>query len=236
MNDSEAIMEIQATKDIYDDAEEMKSPQDFPPRVRLGNNDENEEHQPFQDLPDIMIKQEREEYFEVIPIEQNDQLTGPQIVHEFFHCCCCIIYKRIKRIKKKEDNKAGKPNKITRLIDAKEVLLVEEPPSDELYFWSLKASLWVLISFCAFLFCCNLFNTFYSLFTGKLKAEFFWAKLGVDLLVGVVFAGLTLWQKRTVRNALIKNDLLEAKKQFKRIFGFPFIAGLLVCYLQATAP
>ncbi len=79
-------------------------------------------------------------------------------------------------------------------------------------------------------------KTFYDLFIGKLEAWEFWTLLGVDIVIGLAFGAFTLCYKRTVREAMLNNDLVKAKKQFKKFFGFPFVAALFVCYLQASAP
>jgi len=216
MNDNETIMEIQTSKDVSDTG--MALPQEVPPKLGPEND---EEQNPLQYLPDGSTQQV--EQYEMVPIDQIEYLTGPQIIHQYTNLLCCYYYKQIRRIKKKEDIEAGKPNKITRVIEAKEWLLGLEPASDELYVWTLKASLWTFVASALMIICTKLLIGFYLLFFGS---DRYWTELSNVAVMIPVLGGFFLWQRRIVKTALKKNDLSEARKQFKICFiALPYSMG-----------
>ncbi len=138
LNDSEATIDTHPSQDIS--VTGMAFPREIQPRLHAQND---EEQNPLQYLP----PDGSSEQFEMVPVDQMSLLDGPQIVHEYTNFLCCYYYKQIRRIKKKEDIEAGKPNKVTRVVEAKEWLLGLEPPSNEMYFWHTKASFWITLVF-----------------------------------------------------------------------------------------
>jgi len=155
------------------------------------------------------------------PLVQESDFDDREIVHEYRDFFFGYSYRRIRKEKVAADGTKEDEDE----VEVEQILFAQDLPLEEMYIWALKFNFWVGLVTWPMYALYFLYKTIRLGFIseGESSSEDWFGLIVYHLFLNMIFLGVTLWQRRLYRNALIKKDFKEGKKQLRGLAFIPIV-------------